>query len=170
MSDKIFALIKKGKHYSGFSLPSISFGEKTISKVLSFSESCRYDLKSEDQLDVNKLFGIGYLPSHHQFSCRFGWRYDLTNEKMEILAYWYDSGKRYFEHLCWLEIGQRRAVFTIKATKEKHYLSVETDGNAFTKTLDFGIKMIGYELKPFFGGNQAAPHDMIIYISGEITY
>jgi hypothetical protein len=166
MKSTNFAIIKKGNHYSGFSLPQITFGDQTIIHRLIFTDSCRYNLNNEDQLDVNKLFGIGYLPSHHQKSCRFGWRYNVEKDQMEILAYWYDGGKRYFEHLCWVNIGEA-ATYLVKSTKDRHYLIAKTSSGTFTKILDFGHSLIGYKLKPFFGGNQKAPQDILILEENE---
>lgn len=156
-----FAEIKKGKHYSGLSVPQLLFGETSIMHKLVFNDSCRYNLNNEDQLDVNKLIGIGYLPSHHQKSCRFGWRYNVDKDKMEILAYWYNNGKRDFEHLCWVNIGET-VTYLVKSTKDRHYLIVKTQSGVFTKILDFGHSFIGYKLKPYFGGNQKAPQDILI--------
>lgn len=166
MQSTNFALIKKGNHYSGFSLPQITFGDQTIMHRLIFTDSCRYNLNNEDQLDVNKLFGIGYLPSHHQKSCRFGWRYNIEKNQMEILAYWYDGGKRYFEPLCWVNIDEA-ATYLVKSTKDRHYLIAKTSSGTFTKILDFGHSLIGYKLKPFFGGNQKAPQDILILEENE---
>lgn len=85
---------------------------------------------------------------------------------MEILAYWYDGGKRYFETLCYVNIGES-ATYLVKSTKDRHYLIAKTSSGTFTKILDFGYSLIGYKLKPFFGGNQKAPQDILILEENE---
>ena len=87
-------LIKKGTH-SPFRIPKLLVDCNILSYKVRFTDSCKYTLPPEDQLDVNNLFGIGYFPYHHKNSVRFGWRYNPEQpDKMEIMGYWYDNGER----------------------------------------------------------------------------
>jgi len=68
--------IEKYDHHSSPIRLGFWWGRDRFRWAVTFTESCRYDLKTADQLDVNKLCGIGYLPGHHKESARFGWRYN----------------------------------------------------------------------------------------------
>jgi len=160
--------IKKGTH-SPLKLPKFIFsGNGTMLFYdIEFTESCRYDLGTEDQLDINKLFGIGYFPHHHKNSIRFGWRYDTTIQKMEILTYWYRNGVRNYEHICHVEIGVPY-VYSIHCFENRQELSIygKNDNSRFFQkhTTYVPSKEIGYILRPYFGGNRKAPHNMTIKI------
>lgn len=154
------ATILKGFHYSFGVAPKIYTTPTTISKQITFTDSCRYNLNSEDQADINKLFGIGYFPSHHHNSVRFGWRYDLKTEKIEVLAYWYENKVRKNMSLFFANIGKKYE-YNIHALKGSHILSVK---NTVGYTIFVPIKRYGFSLNPYFGGNKRAPHTMKILI------
>ena len=157
-------LIKKGNHYSNAVLPKLYFGKAVlISEKITFAHNCRYDLKSDDQADINKLFGIGFLPWHRVNSIRFGWRYDLDNQKMEILAYYYINKKRSWATLAFLNIGEAYT-YTIKSEVSHFSLSIKdsSENILVEHKVNFKPRLFGYSLKPYFGGNRTAPHDMSI--------
>lgn len=160
--------IKKGTH-SSFRLPKIIPGTYHMYVyTITFTESCVYDLGNEDQLDVNKLFGIGYFPSHHKNSVRFGWRYDLESQKIEILSYYYKNGKRFFDTICFVNIGESYT-YVLAINHDYHELSVHgsstlNDRHYYKTKVDVDPQSVGYLLRPYFGGNQKAPHDINIKI------
>lgn len=157
--------IKKGKHYSNFTLPKLYFSPKKITKKITFNENCRYDLQSGDQGDINKLFGLGYLPGHHSNSVRFGWRYDLSTHQIEIFAYWYKDKTRYSESLCFVEIG-KEYTYCLESDKKSHKLTIfEGSTELSSKVIDLGFTKFAYFLKPYFGGNRTAPHKITIEFS-----
>jgi hypothetical protein len=161
-------VIKKGTH-SPFRLPKLLFGTKKLAYSVKFTDSCRYEIGS-DQTDINKLFGIGYFPYHHRNSVRFGWVYNPSkNATMEIWAYWYENGKRYYEFLCDVPINSP-AYYEIATEYVKEWgwyfrLKVIFDrdviGNAVVTVKP---QSVGYLLRPYFGGNQTAPHNMEIWM------
>lgn len=130
-----------------------------------FTESCRYDLKSEDQYDTNKLCGIGYLPGHHIDSARFGWRYWEVNGQIELKAYCYTSGQRVMQNLAFCEIGKE---YQLQLNIAKHdyifnVVDAETGKPVGGSIIPYGHdKKLQYRLGVFFGGNQVAPHDLKI--------
>ena len=154
--------IKKGSHYSNLKFPKLLFSATKIVEKITFNENCRYDLKSEDQLDVNKLLGIGYLPTHHHNSARFGWRYDNTKEQIEILAYWYKDKTRFIESMAFIDIN-KTYTYSIEINKDTHNL-ILSDANKEIASfkIELSSNFIGYYLKPYFGGNRTAPHLMTI--------
>lgn len=155
--------IVKDRHYSTPPTPKLLLPVRTyLTRRFMFENSCRYDLRSEDQLDINKLWGIGYFPSHHRNSVRFGWRYDLPSEKMEIFAYWYMSGVRGWESMGLVDLCQEYD-YTILAQNDAHTLLLQQGATTFRKvSIPLKRRFVGYELRPYFGGNRTAPHTMEI--------
>jgi hypothetical protein len=159
--------IKKGTH-APFRIPKVIPGKyHQYSHYIVFTESCRYDLKNEDQADINKLFGIGYFPNHHENSVRFGWRYITDLDAMEIMAYWYTNKERKWNHVCFVSI-EKVYQYILNITGNFHTLSVY-DGTSpvgdFTIYDDVKPMSFGYLLRPYFGGNRKAPHNMTIKIN-----
>ena len=152
--------IKKGKHDAGFDFAP--FYGKTVSKYeVIFTSSCIYDLHDEDQYDINKLFGLSYL-YHHNNSARFGWR--STGDRIEISAYCYINGKRYFEDICLIETGR---MYSMELRNTGDYYEFKVANSEGILNLCLKIKKpktskLGYKLFPYFGGNKTAPHDMKI--------
>jgi hypothetical protein len=137
---------------------------KSVSKQICFDYSCKYDLKTSDQFDINKLFGIGYWPHHHQESARFGWRWNTDTEAMEIWAYIYSRGRRISQFICQVRLG---ALYDYGIyVQDSMYVFVVTDNKFFryskTITVEKHMIMVGYKLGAYFGGNMPAPKEMII--------
>lgn len=129
-----------------------------------FTDSCFFDLKDEDQHDVNKLFGfsIGY---HHRTSFRFGWRPILEEGKIEIVAYEYhDNVRQPTMSICkihpnkWYEF-----IIIYNRPKARSYYFVEDEGFTNLVRLKGRKSGLGYTLGIYFGGNEKAPQDIIIY-------
>lgn len=133
--------------------------------VVKFDDSCWYELQGPDQLDTNKLIGIGYLPGHHIDSARFGWRYDIAKGQVEILAYCYVKGQRIIQSVCFCEVG-KEYVLQLKILSNSYYLAAHQRGRASsigsTFVNHYHHKRFKYRLGVFFGGNQVAPHDISI--------
>ena len=150
-------IIKKGKH-GNFHIPKFISPKKEIKHIISFTDSCRYNIGT-DQCDINKLFGIGFLPYHRRNSIRFGWRYIPQSDNIEILSYYYIKGKRYNQHISFVDINQPYT-YTIKWTQNNYQMIV----NDTSITIQMNNHIFGYTLFPYFGGNIPAPHDIIINI------
>lgn len=163
-------IIRKGTH-SPFRLPRLLIDPKVLEYNVTFTPSCIYDIGRADQADVNKLFGIGYFPHHHKNSVRFGWRYnpDFT-DSMEIMAYWYDDGERMMRSMGFVDIGKQYTyeMWVLRGVGSPlHHLKVSGGGKSKAHYLHQEVLLdnpcdIGYLLRPYFGGNQTAPHDMKI--------
>lgn len=160
-------VIRKGTHKS-FRLPKLLVDCDNLSYNVRFTESCKYDIGPEDQLDVNKLFGIGYFPHHHVNSVRFGWRYNPSHpEQMEILAYWYEDRDRFINSMGFVDIGKgyKYEMWMVRDDDQTiHYMKVSNSfSGSFYEEVTLNHKCdIGYLLGLYFGGNQTAPHDMVI--------
>ena len=161
-------IIKKNKHFSAF-LPCLTSKDSMTRKV-TFTESCRYYLWNENQLDYNKLFGFtcSLFDSPHSNSIRFGWRYNCLSKKIEVVEYWYKNKKRHIpENPIPLNIGTEY-IFSIQTTDEgMPLLQVSKESTILMKkvielNLSKGPKWV---LGLYFGGNEKSPHEIEILIN-----
>ena len=136
-----------------------------MKRAFMFNESCLYDLKDVDQFDVNKLFGfsIGY---HHKTSFRFGWRADLKTRTIEIVAYEYhDNVRQTTMPICKIELNTW-VYFELNYSPEgqTEYVVIDNKEIVLKNTVNI-IKNsgLGYTLGLYFGGNEVAPQDIIVY-------
>lgn len=158
-------VVKKGKHRFKPIMIGVTFKKRWVANV-SFDPSCKYDIGSEDQKDINKLFGVGYVTwqsliwciknkkaLHHYNSWRLGWYYDGT--KFILMYYMYINGEK------------KSGVIT-----KTPYLEIKTIPIEQTKYeiifSHFGVqaefKGLPLKLGGYFGGNIAAPHKMEYYL------
>ena len=137
-------------------LPCLLINPKLLAYRVAFTESCRYDI-GRNQGDINKLFGIGYFPHHHDNSVRIGWNYDLVSGKINLFAYWYLQKERHWFYLRSVNIGEVN-YFSIQVREQDHIIDVA--GRKYC--VDVAGRSVGYLLRPYFGGNRTSPHTMII--------
>ncbi len=154
--------IKKNQHYSQL------FPRLTKTKNFKFEfyldKNCLYHLGTPDDSDVNKLFGFSIgLTNHHNNSIRIGWNCQKNNGTISLFAYWYNNKKRNIMYLkdikpntfhnCSIEILPYGTLITL-------------DGILYP--IDYITKLkwhyLGFLLKPYFGGNEKAPQNMVLYI------
>jgi hypothetical protein len=158
--------IPPGKHYSRPWRLGFWWNRNEFAWKVKFSDSCRYDLQSVDQLDTNKLCGIGYFPGfHHVDSARFGWRYNTGTGLVELLAYCYVNKERLIKPIATCEIGKE---YQLKMFVGNGLYSLcvwdqvsETYAGYVTVRYTHR-KKLQYGLWPFFGGNRSAPHEIKI--------
>ena len=166
--------IKKDTH-APLRLPQLVRAEDGIRFCVMFTPSCRYDLGNEDQADVNKLFGIGFFPSHKIHSARFGWRYNPNIKMIEILTYVRINGQFKFVSMGFLNINHWYLMELLplynRRTGKDSVLFKINGGDVPNYGIDIRERMVympvkrwGYLLRPYFGGNQTAPHDMEIHM------
>lgn len=157
--------IPRGKHRARPLRFGFWWRKTSFTWVVKFDESCRYDLQSDDQFDINKLIGIGYLPGHHKESARFGWRYWTERKEIELSAYCYVNGRRVIKHICFCEIGKEYRI-KLQVLATSYYFDVCEPGIVqpcgITLVKYDHNKKFKYRLGPFFGGNRPAPRTMKI--------
>ncbi len=151
--------IKQGEHSSNAPVKLLS--SSSVRFMATFDVSAIYETsKKENQADINKLYGMADCRSdHHSNSARFGWRW--YNGNLEIHAYTYLNKAR-----------QSKLVGTVDLNKAYTY-EIQLDDNKYVfifdgKTVELprhcnGIGE-GYQLYPYFGGDEVAPHDITIAI------
>jgi hypothetical protein len=139
-----------------------------INLRFSFRKECWWaPPRNTDDLDQNKLAGIGFGTNHHNNSVRLTWVPDFENEGMiRVSGYTYDEKKE----------GQK---FTIAYITSVHVEEIVTgkiesrDGGYYLTVKDVTIRMennkadpnLCFRLFPYFGGNNTAPHDMVIELA-----
>jgi len=156
--------IRKSKHAAKPRMIGLWLNKKTISYRVAFDLNCRYQFNNADQLDLNKLFGIGFLWSHHKDSARFGWRYNEDTNKIEVFTYCYVGGERISEYMTSLSFN-RSYDFSITVEDDCYRFAVRKDNGTHGHTVFFNHrKRIAYPLGVYFGGNNPAPHSMNIYM------
>lgn len=147
--------------------PWFAYNKKSITRQVYFDFSCNYDLPgTDDDLDVNKLFGLGYFWNKKE-SARFGWNYNNLTQKINLFAYCHLNGKIDFTKICELAIATNYllilnihdlsysfSVMNLRTTKVVGELNISKPHR----------KKLSYNQGLYFGGTQKAPHDITIEI------
>lgn len=153
--------IKKNEHYSDKSeYKPVSYEQ--LSFIVLFDSSAIYQtITKENQYDINKLFGFSDNgANHHLFSARIGWRW--SDGALRLFGYIYNNG-----------VVQSQELGTISLNRE-HQCSISISGNQYLFAVDKQITVMprqstsakaeGYQLYPYFGGDEKAPHEIVILI------
>jgi hypothetical protein len=152
-------IIAKNKHFTNNNIGELK--SNNLKFIAKFDSSAIYKtLDKNNQADINKLYGFSDCESFHQTnSARFGWRW--LNNQLEIFAYTYQN-----------QVRQEKFIKAIDLNKEFSY-ELEALDNKYIFKLDGKIVEMPrgcagnpnkYKLFPYFGGDEAAPHDIKIQI------
>jgi hypothetical protein len=156
--------IEKGNQYcNNNSYKAIETTEMKF--VVKFDSSAIYEAQlPENQYDINKLYGFSDNNSdHHQYSARFGWRW--SDKALRLFAYIYNEGVVLSKELTTIAIGSEINC-SIKVTSTNYLFIV----NGITTQLPRSAtveKAKGYQLYPYFGGDEVAPHQINIWVKNE---
>lgn len=153
--------IREGQHYAETNRFQV-FGRDQLRFDVVFDSSAVYSTRfPENMLDINKLYGFSDCATqHHANSARFGWRWN--GKSVDILAYTYIDGKRQSKMLGVSELNKE---YSYALTINRHEYIFEFNGQQvkMPRYCDTDIAS-GYLLYPYFGGDEAAPHDVSIFI------
>lgn len=153
--------ITAGSHYATQS----SFQPLSNVSVLKFrtrfdSSAIYQTTLSENQGDINKLFGMSDCNSDHQMnSARFGWRW--FDGKLEIWAYAYVNGERKIAFIQSVSIGSTD-LYQLTFTDSSYLFKVNDAVVSIPRPCSDPAN--GYRLYPYFGGDEVAPHRITIEI------
>lgn len=156
--------IEKGNQYcNNNGLKAIEITEMKFS--VRFDSTAIYEtVLPENQYDINKLYGFSdNNADHHQYSARFGWRW--SGKALRLFAYIYNEGSVLSKELTTIAIGTDINC-SIKLTSTNYLFTV----NGITTQLPRMAtteKAKGYQLYPYFGGDEVAPHQITIWIKNE---
>lgn len=154
-------IIEAGTHYS-FHFPKLYTGKKTFICKVQFTESCRYDLGTIDQLDINKLWGVSF-GYHKTNSIRIGWNYNLVTNKIDLYWYIYEDGFRRYNKIDSCEIGEVKEIHLALLPSINEFMMYTNNSNVLV-SYRYPSYLIGYYLYPYFGGNISAPHNIKLYM------
>ena len=152
--------IKKGSHYADNRETGEIKTTKLSFSVLFDSSAVYQTIDPVNQFDINKLYGLSDCNSaHHSNSARMGWCW--VNNQLEIHAYGYKNGLRNSEFITAIPIG-KPVDMSIEMNDSTYLLKV---GDKFAE-LPRGCsgQGSGYKLFPYFGGDETAPHDIVVKV------
>ena len=163
-------IIKKGKHKTSRFYFDLTF-KKNIKFQAKFDESCLYDLGNNDNYDINKLYGFSTTYFHQKQSGRVGWRC-IDGKNIQLLTYSYNDSNRDLNDSEVLGEVKPNELFECEIIdNEDHYLykffKLNKKCELISSAIDTKQKdwfLFHYKLRPYFGGNNPAPHDMKIWI------
>jgi hypothetical protein len=153
--------IKKGQHYAdGNAYKTIEATEMKF--VVKFDSTAIYKtIAPANQYDINKLYGFSdNNADHHQYSARFGWRW--SNNALRLFAYIYNNGSVLSKELKTINIGEE-VTCKIQVTNTSYLFSINDITERFPR-MATTPKAKGYQLYPYFGGDEVAPHDVNVYL------
>lgn len=133
-----------------------------LSFKVKFDSSAIYTtVKSANQNDINKLFGFSDNNAvHHEYSARFGWRW--SDNAVRIFAYDYNNGTRSFKELGTVQIGAENSC-SITVSGDKYIFNLNGAETVMPRASTTELAE-GYQLYPYFGGDESAPHVISIWI------
>lgn len=153
--------IRQGQQYCDQSgLKSISTNE--LAFVARFDSSAIYATRTpENQYDINKLYGFSdNNTDHHSYSARIGWRW--SDGALRLFAYTYNAGVMSYKEITPVIIGTDISC-SIKVAGNKYIFNVNNVTDTMPR-LSTTPTASGYRLYPYFGGDEAAPHEVDIFI------
>lgn len=154
-------LIPQGQHFAtGNAYKSVEIKEQKF--TVKFDSSAIYQTSSADnQLDINKLYGFAdNNQNHQQFSARFGWRWSAN--ALRLFAYVYNNGSRDSKELGTVSIGEENNC-SIKVTPTAYIFTLNNKVDSLPR-LSTTANAVGYQLYPYFGGDETAPHAIRIWL------
>jgi hypothetical protein len=153
-------VIPSGKHESKQSSYKVMEIQKLKFKVKFDSSAMYTTISPGNQADINKLYGVADCETLHQSnSARFGWRW--YNNKLEIHGYTYKGGTRHSIFIDSVPLNEFHE-YEIIFNDEEYQFRLDSK----TATLPRSCKGVakGYQLYPYFGGDETAPHAVTIWI------
>ncbi|KAA6434392.1 hypothetical protein FOE74_09330 [Rufibacter glacialis] len=151
--------IKSGGHET--TNPFVMVKTNSIKFEVRFDSTAIYATKDPgNQADINKLYGMSDCSTfHHENSARFAWRW--YQNRLELHAYSYNGGKNTSTFItaidlnktytCMLTLTDSKYIYQVGNAAVEHARACTGEGK-------------GYQLYPYFGGDETAPHDIKIKI------
>ena len=127
-----------------------------------FDNSAIYQtVNPANQADINKLYGFSdNNQEHHINSARIGWRW--YNNELQLLAYVYNNS-----------IQSDRMIVSVPLNQDIN-ASISVEGNTYVFNVNGTVvtmpresntpTAVGYQLYPYFGGDEVAPQNIKILI------
>ncbi|MBE7171450.1 MAG: hypothetical protein INR73_12715 [Williamsia sp.] len=157
-------LIRQGNHYCEQNAAELMI-DPVIHATVTFDSSAIYTSQDAvNQGDVNKLIGFSDCNSNHQEnSARLGWSW--TGKRVALYAYAYSNKVRIIKSLGTVDINQSFPC-SVRAGSNFYYFTVNNRTDSVERACS-GYTGYRYKLFPYFGGDEAAPHDVRIVVVEE---
>ena len=157
-------LIRQGEHYCVQNHAEMMTNPE-IHATVTFDSTAIYTTQlAENQGDVNKLIGFSDGGSNHQEnSARLGWSWN--GKKIILYAYAYSNKARIIKTLGSVDVNQSFPC-SVKAENNYYYFRVNNHADSVERVCS-SYTGYHYRLYPYFGGDEAAPHDVRIVIVEE---
>lgn len=165
-NDFVEYIIQAGEQYSSNNTIRIVDNISEMKFIARFDSTAIYtSLDSINQYDINKLYGFSDNNTmHHANSARIGWCW--LHQKLQLFGYIYNDSVRSSQYIksvalntnidCSIKVATNKYIFTI-------------DGTTITMPRTATIAK-GYQLFPYFGGDEVAPHLIRIWIKDNSVY
>ncbi|MBF9253814.1 hypothetical protein I2I11_10960 [Pontibacter sp. 172403-2] len=153
-------LIRRGSHYAT-SNPLKRTTTTSLKFEVTFDSSAVYTTTDPvNQGDINKLYGVADCGTTHQTnSARFGWRW--YNNQLEIHAYTYLNKIRMSAYIGTVALG-RKSICELELGDQVYTFRLDSRQVTLPRACSGAGE--GYQLYPYFGGDETAPHDIRITI------
>ncbi|WP_018613092.1 hypothetical protein [Segetibacter koreensis] len=134
----------------------------SLSFVVKFDSTAIYKTTDPaNQEDINKLFGFSdNNAQHQQYSARFGWRW--SNNALRLFGYTYNNSIRSSKELGSIDIGTENNC-SIKVSESVYIFTLNGKSQTMPRESKT-TKAEGYQLYPYFGGDEVAPHNISIWM------
>ena len=155
-------IIAAAGHYAAGNVYKPISNQSEMRFMAWFDSSCIYTNADQGNLtDINKLYGFGDCNAGHQeSSARFGWNWN--GKAIAIYAYCYSNNKREWKLLGSVQPGQPSDM-SIKVLPNQYIFRFNNKTETMERSCSTDL-IEGYQLYPYFGGDETAPHEMKIYI------
>jgi hypothetical protein len=107
----------------------------------------------ENQFDINKLYGFSEGLNHQINSARIGWRW--SDQALRLFGYTYVNGQRNEQEIQSVTIGDTISC-TIRVDSSRYWFRVNMDSIQMARG-PVSDTAVGYQLFPYFGGDEPAP-------------
>ncbi|HYC39898.1 MAG TPA: hypothetical protein VEB63_05360 [Chitinophagaceae bacterium] len=153
--------IPAGQHYASSSVYR-PIDLQDLRFIVKFDSSAVYQTQDpSNQEDINKLYGFSDNGAHHhQYSARFGWNW--VRNALRLYGYVYNNGQRMHQEITPIEIG-REYYCSLRVTSDKYIFTVNSIVAELPRSSG-SARAQGYQLFPYFGGDEPAPHQIDIWI------
>jgi hypothetical protein len=156
--------IPQGWHYSlkSFSdlLGLFTWKRDSVFLNVKFSSTCLFTKRDNDDKDINKLYGFSY-GFHHKNSVRLGWVPDFGSKQIKIYYYHYNNGKLSYGEITRVPVNE---FFPCNIQVFDDRVRYQVKSEIVEKKFARPSFPLGYWLRPYFGGNNTAPHEMRIFV------
>lgn len=153
--------IAKGQHYADKN-PFTQLTTAEMKFIVKFDNSAIYQaVDTNNQGDINKLYGFSdNNQDHHTNSARIGWRW--YNNELQLFAYVYNNTIEVDKMITAIPLNQE--ISCSIRVQGASYLFTVNGVQATLPRASVTKDAAGYQLYPYFGGDEPAPQDIHIAI------